>query len=149
MLVEFPSVVNAVRCAAEIRRAMVDRNSVMAEDRHITFRVGIKLGDIIVEDEDIFGDGVNIAARLEALAEPGGICISGTVHDHIGDRLPYAFEDIGEQNVKNIARTVRAFEMSAAVVASTPLANPRVVPRREGGGAHAGAGARPGRTGSG
>ena len=76
LLVEFPSVVNAVRCAAEIQRAMVDRNSEMTEDRRITFRVGINLGDIIVEDDDIFGDGVNIAARLEALAEPGGICIS-------------------------------------------------------------------------
>jgi adenylate cyclase len=114
-----PSVVNAVRCAAEIQRAMVDRNSEMTEDRRITFRVGINLGDIIVEDDDIFGDGVNIAARLEALAEPGGICISGTVYDHIGDRLPYAFDDMGEQSVKNIARPVRAFAMSAAVVAAT------------------------------
>jgi adenylate cyclase len=119
LLVEFPSVVNAVRCAAEIQRAMVDRNSEMTEDRRITFRVGINLGDIIVEDDDIFGDGVNIAARLEAPAEPGGICISGTVYDHIGDRLPYAFDDMGEQSVKNIARPVRAFAMSAAVVAAT------------------------------
>jgi adenylate cyclase len=119
LLVEFPSVVNAVRCAAEIQRAMVDRNSEMTEDRRITFRVGINLGDIIVEDDDIFGDGVNIAARLEALAEPGGICISGTVHDHIGDRLPYTFEDMGEQRVKNIARPVRAFAMSPTVAAAT------------------------------
>jgi class 3 adenylate cyclase len=109
LLVEFPSVVNAVRCATEIQRAMVDRNSEMAEDRRIIFRVGINLGDVIVEDDDIFGDGVNIAARLEALADPGGICISGTVYDHIGDRLPYAFEDMGQQSVKNIARPVRAF----------------------------------------
>jgi adenylate cyclase len=121
LLVEFPSVVNAVRCAAEIQRAMMDRNSEMTENRRITFRVGINLGDVIVEDDDIFGDGVNIAARLEALAEPGGICISGTVRDHIGDRLPYAFEDMGEQSVKNIARPVRAFAMSSAVVAATPL----------------------------
>src|SRR5271169_907858 len=119
LLVEFPSVVNAVRCAAEIQRAMIDRNSEIAEDRRIRFRVGINLGDIIVEGGDIFGDGVNIAARLEALAEPGGICISGTVHDHIGDRLPYAFEDMGEQTVKNITRPVRAFAMSAAVAAAT------------------------------
>ena len=88
LLVEFPSVVNAVRCAAEMQRAMVDRNATMAEDRRIRFRIGINLGDVIIERDDIFGDGVNIAARLEALAEPGGICISGSVHDHIGDRLP-------------------------------------------------------------
>jgi adenylate cyclase len=138
LLVEFPSVVNAVHCAAEIQRAMIDRNSETAEDRRIVFRIGINLGDIIVEDDDIFGDGVNIAARLEALAEPGGICISGTVHDHIGDRLPYAFDDMGEQSVKNIARPVRAFAMSAIAVASTPLAavqtssdsdRPRMIPR--------------------
>jgi adenylate cyclase len=121
LLVEFPSVVNAVRCAAEIQRAMIDRNSGMAEDRRIIFRVGVNLGDIIVEGGDIFGDGVNIAARLEALAEPGGVCISGTVYDHIGDRLPYAFEDMGEQSVKNIAHPVRAFALSAAVVAATPV----------------------------
>jgi len=121
LLVEFPSVVNAVRCAIEIQRAMVDRNAEIAEDRRILFRVGINLGDIIVEDDDIFGDGVNIAARLEALAAPGGICISGSVHDHIGDRLPYAFDDIGEQSVKNIARPVPAYAMSAAIAASIPL----------------------------
>ena len=121
LLVEFPSVVNAVRCAAEIQRAMIDRNSETAEDRRIVFRIGINLGDIIVEDDDIFGDGVNIAARLEALAEPGGICISATVHDHIGDRLPYAFADIGAQNVKNIARPVRAYAMRPGAIAATPL----------------------------
>lgn len=130
LLVEFPSVVNAVRCAAEIQRAMIDRNSETAEDRRIVFRIGINLGDIIVEDDDIFGDGVNIAARLEALAEPGGICISGSVHDHIGDRLPYAFADIGEQNVKNIARPVRAFAMSAIAVAATPPVSAPPSPRR-------------------
>src|SRR5271169_163177 len=130
LLVEFASVVKAVRCAAEIQRAMVDRNSEMTENRRITFRVGINLGDIIVKDDDIFGDGVKIAARLEALAEPGGICISGTVHDHIGDRLPYAFEDTGEQSVKNIARPVRTYAMSAAAVATTPAAPVRAVRRR-------------------
>jgi len=119
-LLEFASVVDAVRCAAEFQRAMVDRDCELAEDRPVTFRVGINLGDIIVNDDDIFGDGVNIAARLEALAEPGGICISGAVHDHIGDRLPYAFEDMGEQSVKNIARPVRTYAMSAAAVATTP-----------------------------
>jgi class 3 adenylate cyclase len=93
MLVEFPSVVDAVRCAVALQQAMIDREAGMAEDRRIRFRIGINLGDVIVDDGDIFGDGVNVAARLEALAEPGGICIPGTVRDHIGDRLPYVFED--------------------------------------------------------
>jgi adenylate cyclase len=124
LLVEFPSAVNAVRCAAEIQRGMVDRETEVAEDRRIKFRIGINLGDVIVEPEDIFGDGVNIAARLEALAEPGGICISRTVHDHIGDRLPYSFEDIGDQNLKNFDRPIRTYAMSRAVVASlSPVPN--------------------------
>jgi adenylate cyclase len=120
MLVEFPSVVDAVRCAVEIQRAMVDRNAELPEDKRITFRIGINLGDVIAEGGDIFGDGVNIAARLEALAEPGGICISRTVRDHIGDRLPYTFDDIGEQSVKNIAQPVHAYALNAAAVASLP-----------------------------
>src|SRR5437660_11863422 len=116
MLVEFPSVVDAVRCAVEIPRAMVDRNAGIAEDQRITFRIGVNLGDVIADGDDIYGDGVNIAARLEALAEPGGICISRTVRDHVGDRLPFAFDDMGEQNVKNIAQQVHAFAMSGAAV---------------------------------
>jgi TolB-like protein/class 3 adenylate cyclase/Flp pilus assembly protein TadD len=120
MLAEFSSVVDAVRCAAEIQHGMIDRNAEVPEDKRITFRIGVNLGDVIVEPEDIFGDGVNIAARLEALAEPGGICISRTVRDHIGERLPYLFEDMGEQSVKNIARPVRAYVMSAAAVALLP-----------------------------
>ena len=103
MLAEFPSVVDAVRCAVEVQRAMADREPEGPEERRVSFRIGINLGDVIVEEDDIFGDGVNIAARLEALAEPGGICISGTVRDHIGDRLSYTFEDVGDQGVKNIA----------------------------------------------
>jgi adenylate cyclase len=120
MLVEFASVVDAVRCAAEIQRAMVDRNAEISEDRRIQFRIGVNLGDVIVDDSDIFGDGVNIAARLEALAAPGGICISGTVREHVGDRLPYTFEDIGAQSVKNLARPVRVFALSAGAVAVLP-----------------------------
>ena len=89
MLVEFPSVVDAVRCAAEIQRAMIDRNADIPEDKHISFRIGVNLGDVIVEDHDIFGNGVNIAARLEALAEPGGVCISRTVREQIRDKLSY------------------------------------------------------------
>src|SRR5271168_5355369 len=97
VLAEFASVVDAVRCAAEIQRAMADRDLDLAEERRLRFRIGVNLGDVIADGGDIYGDGVNIAARLEGLAAPGGICISGTVRDHIGDRLPYAFEDMGEQ----------------------------------------------------
>src|SRR5712672_1287863 len=100
ILVEFPSVVDAVRCAVEIQRGMVDRNAEVPEDRCITFRIGVNLGDIIVDGDDIYGDGVNIAARLEALAEPGGICIARTVRNQIRDKLHYLFEDMGEQSVK-------------------------------------------------
>jgi TolB-like protein/Tfp pilus assembly protein PilF len=120
MLVEFPSVVDAVRCAAEIQRAMIDRNADIPEDKRISFRIGVNLGDVIVEPDDIFGDGVNIAARLEALAEPGGICISRVVRDQIRDKLLYAFEDMGEQSVKNVARPIRVYAMHVAAVASLP-----------------------------
>ena len=123
MLVEFASVVDAVRCAAEIQRAMVDRNAETVTDKRITFRVGINLGDIIADGDDIFGDGVNVAARLEALAEPGGICISRVVRDQIRDKLPYPFEDTGEQSLKNIARPVRAYAFRAEVIAALPVLN--------------------------
>ena len=121
MLVEFPSVVDAVRCAVEIQRAMADRNADTPEGRRVTFRIGINLGDVIADGDDIYGDGVNIAARLEALAEPGGICISRVVWDQIRDRLPYPFEDLGEQNVKNITRPVSAYALSADAIASILL----------------------------
>jgi adenylate cyclase len=111
MLAEFPSVVDAVRCAAEIQREMTGRNADIPEDKRISFRIGVNLGDVIVEPEDIFGDGVNIAARLEALAEPGGICISRVVRDQIRDKLPHPFEDMGEQSVKNIARPVHVYRV--------------------------------------
>lgn len=122
LLAEFPSVVDAVRCAVEIQRRMLDREPGIPEERRIRFRIGINLGDVIVEEHDIFGDGVNIAARLEALAEPGGIYMSGTVRDHIGDRLPYAFEDMGEQSVKNIARPVRTYHIQLDADAKAPSA---------------------------
>ena len=109
MLAEFASVVDAVRCAGEIQREMADRDLDLAEDRRLRFRIGVNLGDVIADGDDIYGDGVNIAARLEGLAAPGGICVSGTVRDHIGARLPYAFKDMGEQTVKNIARPVRVY----------------------------------------
>ena len=113
VLVEFASVVDAVRCAAEVQRAMAERDADVPDEQRIRFRIGVNLGDIIVEGDDIFGDGVNVAARLEALAEPGGICVSRTVRNQVRDKLPYSFEDMGEQSVKNIARPVRADAMSA------------------------------------
>ncbi len=122
LLAEFASVVDAVRCAAEIQRVMADRNAETPEDNRITFRVGINLGDVIAEEHDIFGDGVNVAARLEALAEPGGICVSRVVRDQVRDRLDYTFEDMGEQSVKNIARPVRVYRVrDRAVPIEQPL----------------------------
>src|SRR5262249_27319318 len=103
VLAEFASVVDAVRCAGDIQREMADRGLALPEEHRLRFRIGVNLGDVIADGDDIFGDGVNIAVRLEGLAAPGGICVSGTVRDHVGERLPYAFEDLGEQNVKNIA----------------------------------------------
>jgi adenylate cyclase len=122
LLAEFASVVDAVRCGVEIQRGMAEREPEVPEEQRIRFRIGINLGDVIVEEHDIFGDGVNVAARLEALAEPGGVCISGTVRDHIGDRLPYAFEDMGEQSVKNIARPVRVYALRTEGIAGVPVA---------------------------
>src|ERR1700674_5801162 len=123
MLAEFASVVDAMRCAAEIQRSMIDRDGQMPDERRIRFRIGINLGDVIAEGDDIFGDGVNVAARLEALAETGGICVSGTVHDQIRDRLPYSLDDLGEQQVKNIARPVRVYALCPASVADLPAAS--------------------------
>ena len=106
-----------MRCAAEVQRGMIDREPEIPDERRIRFRIGINLGDVIAEDDDIFGDGVNVAARLEALAEPGGICVSRTVRDQIRDKLPYPFEDLGEQSVKNIARPVRVYALRPEAVA--------------------------------
>jgi adenylate cyclase len=111
MLVEFQSVADAVECAAEIQRRMARRNADVSPARWIQFRIGINLGDVIVEDGDIFGDGVNVAARLQEMAAPNGICVSAAVRDQVGDRLDVAFEDLGEQNVKNIVRPIRIFRV--------------------------------------
>jgi adenylate cyclase len=111
MLVEFPSVVNAVACAAEVQRGMRERNAEVPRERRIEFRIGVNVGDVIVEAEDIFGDGVNIAARLEAIAAPGGIAVSAAVRDHIGNRLGFVFEDMGEQRLRNIDRPVRVYSV--------------------------------------
>jgi len=131
LLVEFASVVDAVRCAVDVQREMSERNTGVPAERRIEFRIGINLGDIIKDGRDIYGDGVNVAARLEALAEPGGICVNRVVRDQVRDKLDFAFEDAGEQRVKNIARPLRVYhvrpgqladeEMSAA---QPPLALP-------------------------
>jgi TolB-like protein/class 3 adenylate cyclase len=128
LLVEFASVVDAVRCGVEIQREMAERNTEVPSDRRIEFRVGINVGDIIIDESDIFGDGVNVAARLEALAEPGGICVSRMVRDQVRDKVALAFEDRGEQQVKNIARPVRAYRVvtNAAAPAATSAARGRV-----------------------
>jgi adenylate cyclase len=111
MLVEFPSVVDAVRCAVEVQRGMGERNAGVPADKRIEFRVGINVGDIIHDDKDIFGDGVNIAARLEGLAEPGGICVSRAVRDPVRDKLGFTFEDIGEQALKNITAPIHVYRV--------------------------------------
>ncbi len=117
LLLEFQSVVNAVRCAVEVQTAVADRTSDIAQDRRIAFRVGINLGDIIVEGDDIFGDGVNVAARLQEIAPLGGICISSRVHDDVRDRLDAAFEDGGTQTLKNIARPVQVWRWQPGTAA--------------------------------
>jgi TolB-like protein len=109
LLVEFGSVVDAVRYAVEVQRAMAARNADIPTAQRIEFRIGIHQGDIIVEDGDIFGDGVNLTARLEGLADPGGICVSGRVHADVAGKLDVGFEDLGEQQVKNISQPVRVF----------------------------------------
>ena len=133
LLVEFASVVDAVRCAVDIQRQMAERNAGVAAEQRIEFRIGLNVGDIIIDDKDIYGDGVNIAARLEGLAAPGGICVSRVVRDQVRDKLDFSFEDMGEQQVKNIARPVRTHrvrldspvdEPSAAAVATTRSAQP-------------------------
>src|SRR5689334_20882506 len=124
MLVEFASVVDAVRCAVEVQQAMPERNTGFAVDSRIELRIGINLGDVIVEGDDLYGDGVNIAARIEALADTGGVLVSNTVHDHVRDRLPFVFEDLGDKHVKNIARPVRVYrvrDLAAAKVAASSV----------------------------
>ncbi|HXV24512.1 MAG TPA: adenylate/guanylate cyclase domain-containing protein [Alphaproteobacteria bacterium] len=111
MLVQFASIVDALRCAVEVQRVMIEHNSHTPEDRRIEFRMGVNIGDIIIDGDDIHGDGVNVAARLEGFSEPGGICVSLGVHDEVRDKLDLAFEDAGEQQLKNIARPVRVFRV--------------------------------------
>src|SRR4029077_10168212 len=120
---EFASVVDAVRCAVELQCEMALRNDSVPQGRRIEFRIGINLGDIIIDEHDIYGDGVNVAARLEALAEPGGIWVSRVVRDQVRDKVDFGFEDLGEQRVKNIARPVRVYRVrDRAVSVIEPLA---------------------------
>jgi len=133
LLVEFASVVDAIRCAVEIQREMAERNADAPVDRRIEYRIGINVGDIIIDESDIFGDGVNVAARLEALAEPGGICVSRMVREQVRDKLALSFADMGEQQVKNIARPVRAYRVvtdaAVRVAATAAPGRRRQVPR--------------------
>lgn len=120
LLAEFSSVVDAVRCAAEIQRAMLERNAGIEADRQTNLRIGVNVGDVIVDGDDIYGDGVNVAARLEGLAEPGGICLSQTAFDYVRAQLALPFQDLGEHTVKNIEYPVRVFALPAADIANLP-----------------------------
>ena len=111
ILAEFPSIIGAVECAVEIQTTMATRNEGVPEHRRMLFRAGINLGDVIHDETRIYGDGINIAARLEALAEPGGMLVSNTVYEQVRDKLPFTFEDLGEQQVKNIARPLRVYRV--------------------------------------
>src|SRR5258708_2366450 len=118
MLAEFSSVVDAVRCAIDVQRGMAERNAGIPRDKRIDFRIGINVGDVIIDGADIFGDGVNVAVRLEGIAEPGGICVSARVQEYVQGQFEIPFEDVGEQWLKNIARPVRAYAIKIGAQAS-------------------------------
>ena len=124
LLLEFPSVVAAVECAIAVQKLMVERNADVPEDKRIRYRMGVNLGDVLVEGDDILGDGVNIAARLEGICEPGGVLISGTAYDHVRGRIDADFVDLGDKDLKNIARPVRVYavKIGSASVAPAPSA---------------------------
>ena len=133
VLVEFASAVEAVMCAVEVQRAMADRNVKIVPEKRIVFRVGLNIGDLIIDQGDIYGDGVNIAARLEGLSAPGGICISSKVYEEVRDKLPYSFVDQGDQEVKNVARPVRAYALTAEQIAELSISEAQTArepPRR-------------------
>src|SRR5262249_2800893 len=134
ILIEFASVIDAVRCAVVIQQGMQDRNASVAQSQRILFRIGINLGDIIIEDGDIFGDGVNVAARLQALAQPGEIYVSGSVREQIGEKLRVGSVDMGEHNVKNIARPIHVYRIEkrgeAAAVVTAKVEQQLALPDR-------------------
>ena len=121
VLAEFASVVDAVQCAVEIQKELKDEKRLVAGDRRMEFRIGVNLGDVIEEGDSIYGDGVNIAARLESLAEAGGICISGTAYDQIKNKLALGYEYLGEQTVKNITEPVRVYRVLMEPEAAAPV----------------------------
>src|SRR5215471_9944899 len=123
LVADFASAVDAVQCAVVVQDAITQENAKKPADEQMRFRIGIHVGDIMVQGDDIYGDGVNVSARLEALAEPGGICISRMVRDQIRDKLAYAFEDLGEQSVKNIARPVRVYALRPEAIADLPVSS--------------------------
>ncbi|HEY5720353.1 MAG TPA: adenylate/guanylate cyclase domain-containing protein, partial [Gammaproteobacteria bacterium] len=130
VLAEFASPVQAVRCAVEMQDALKTRNDALPEARRMLFRVGINLGDVMVKGDDLLGDGVNVAARLEGIAEPGGICISSSVYDQISGKLDLRLDDIGEQALKNISRPIRTYRIQAAGLPPLPsLAEAAPAPR--------------------
>jgi len=127
-LIEFASVVDAVRCAIDVQRGMAERNTGVPSDERIEFRIGINVGDIVIDGDDILGDGVNIAARLEGLAEPGGVLVSRAVRDQVRDRLDLVLEDLGEHELKNIARPVRVYRVRASVESKAAPARGETLP---------------------
>jgi TolB-like protein/class 3 adenylate cyclase/Tfp pilus assembly protein PilF len=126
-LVEFPSVVAAVECAILMQKMMGERNAALPEAKRIVYRIGVNLGDILIEGDDILGDGVNVAARLEGICEPGGVCVSGSAFEHVQSRIAAEFADLGEQRLKNIAKPVRAYALSPEAVASAKVEAPEIV----------------------
>jgi TolB-like protein/class 3 adenylate cyclase len=129
VLLEFPSVVDAVECAVAVQAVMAERNQGVPEDRRMLLRIGINLGDILIEGDDILGDGVNVAARLEGIAQPGGICISSSAYDQVRDKVPVEFTDLGEQGLKNIARPIRAYAVGPSASAHQTALMPSSAPR--------------------
>src|ERR1700730_10987311 len=128
LLIECASVIDAVRCAVEVQRMMAERNATVPAEQRIEFRIGINLGDIIIEEGDIFGDGVNIAARLEGIAEPGGICISDDAFRQVRGKIEAEFADIGEQSLKNIARPMRVYRIGPALAPEQATTHPAALP---------------------
>src|SRR6204780_1083888 len=123
LLLEFPSVVAAVECAILIQQLMVERNADIPEAKHIVYRIGVNLGDVLIEGDDILGEGVNIAARLEAICEPGGVLISSTAYEHVRGKIDADFVDLGEKALKNIARPVRAYAVKIGSAGDGPAAS--------------------------